>query len=81
MPTYKFKDTNSGEEFEKFMSMSIREPFLKDNPHLEQMIAGVPMIGDPVNMGVTKRDSGFKEVLQKIHERTPGSDLKKMNAF
>jgi hypothetical protein len=45
------------------------------------MIAGVPMIGDPVNMGVTKRDSGFKEVLQKIHERTPGSDLKKMNAF
>jgi len=32
-------------------------------------------------MGVTKRDSGFKEVLQKIHERTPGSDLKKMNAF
>jgi hypothetical protein len=81
MPTYKFKDTNSNQEFEKFMSISAREPFLKDNPHLEQMIAGVPMIGDPVNMGVTKRDSGFKEVLQKIHERTPGSDLKKMNAF
>lgn len=81
MPTYKFRDRDTGLEFEKFMSISAREQFLKDNPHYEQMIAGVPMIGDPVNMGVTKRDSGFKHVLQQIHERTPGSDLKKMNAF
>ena len=81
MPTYKFRDKTTGEEFEKFMSISSREDYLKDNPHLEQGIAGVPMIGDPVNMGVTKRDSGFKHVLQQIHERTPGSDLKKMNAF
>jgi hypothetical protein len=81
MPTYKFRDKNTGEEFEKFMSISSREDYLQQNPHLEQAIAGVPMIGDPVNMGVTKRDSGFKHVLQQIHERTPGSDLKKMNAF
>ena len=81
MPTYKFRDTKTGEEFDKFMSISAREQYLQENPHLEQMIAGVPMIGDPVNMGVTKRDSGFKHVLQQIHERTPGSDLKKMNAF
>jgi len=81
MPTYRFKDTNTGEEIEKFMSISSREQFMQENTHLEPMIAGVPMIGDPVNMGVTKRDSGFKHVLQQIHERTPGSDLKKMNAF
>jgi hypothetical protein len=81
MPTYRFKDTITSKEFEEFMSISSREQYLQNNPHLEQMIAGVPMIGDPVNMGVTKRDSGFKHVLQQIHERTPGSDLKKMNAF
>lgn len=81
MPTYRFRDKNTGEEFDKFMSISSREQYLLDNPHLEQRIAGVPMISDPVTIGVTKRDSGFKEVLQKIHERTPGSDLKKMNAF
>lgn len=81
MPTYRFKNTDTDDEFEQFMSIAAREQFLKDNPHIEQMIAGVPMIGDPVNMGVTKRDSGFKHVLQQIHERTPGSDLKKMNAF
>jgi hypothetical protein len=39
------------------------------------------MICDPVRVGVRKRDTGFKNVLQQIHERTPGSDLKKMNAF
>lgn len=81
MPTYSFKDRGTGLEFEKFMSISAREQYLKDNPHVEPVINGAPMVADPVRVGVRKRDSGFKEVLQKIHERTPGSDLKKMNAF
>ena len=81
MPTYRFKDKDTGQEFEEFMSISLREDYLKQNPNLEQMIAGIPSIADPVTIGVTKRDSGFREVLQKIHERTPGSDLKRMNAF
>lgn len=81
MPTYNFRDTNTGEEFEKFMSISARELYLKENPHLETLITGAPMICDPVRVGARKKDTGFKEVLQKIHERAPGSDLKKMNAF
>lgn len=81
MPTYSFRDRDTGLEFEKFMSISAREQFLKDNPHVESVINGAPMVADPVRVGVRKRDSGFKEVLQRIHERTPGSDLKKMNAF
>ena len=32
MPTYVFKDKLTGEQFEKFLSMSEREQFLKDNP-------------------------------------------------
>jgi hypothetical protein len=63
------------------MSISTRELFLKENPNIESVITSAPMVVDPVRVGVRKRDSGFKEVLQKIHERTPGSDLKKMNAF
>ena len=81
MPTYNFRDKDTGIEFEKFMSISARELFLKENPNIESVINGAPMVVDPVRVGVRKRDSGFKEVLQKIHERTPGSDLKKMNAF
>lgn len=81
MPTYSFRDRDTGLEFEKFMSISAREQYIKDNPHVEPVINGAPMVADPVRVGVRKRDSGFKEVLQRIHERTPGSDLKKMNAF
>lgn len=81
MPTYNFRDTTTKEEFQKFMSISAREEFLKENPHVETMINGAPMLMDPVRCGVRKADSGFKEVLQKIHERAPGSDLKKMNKF
>jgi hypothetical protein len=81
MPTYNFRDKDTGIEFEKFMSISARELFLKENPNIESVITSAPMVVDPVRVGVRKRDSGFKEVLQKIHERTPGSDLKKMNAF
>jgi len=35
----------------------------------------VPSIGDPVRLGIRKPDNGFKEVLQKIHEGSPGSTL------
>ena len=31
--------------------------------------------GDAIRLGITKVPSGFKEVLQKIHRRTPGSTL------
>jgi uncharacterized protein YneF (UPF0154 family) len=81
MPTYKFRDKDTGVEFEQFMSISGREKYLKENPNLEQMINGVPMLVDPVRVGVRRSDAGFKEVLHKIHEKTPGSDLKKMNAI
>lgn len=80
MPTYTFLDKTTGIQFDKFMSISSREIFLKENTHYEPVMVPVAL-GDAVRMGVTKRDSGFKEVLQRIHERTPGSDLKKMNAF
>lgn len=81
MPTYNFRNKETGEEFEKFMGISAREEYLKENPHIETMIAGAPMICDPVRVGVRKKDSGFKEVLQKIHSRAPGSQLKNNNAW
>lgn len=39
-----------------------------------------PMICDPVRVGVRKMDTGFKEVLQKIHSRAPGSELNKTSS-
>lgn len=76
MPLYDFKNTQTGEVFEKMMSISAKEEYLKENPHIEPVL-GANMLIDPVRLGVRKTDAGFKEVLQRIHEKTPGSQLNK----
>lgn len=40
-----------------------------------QVILTAPAVADPVRIGVTKQDSGFKEVLAGIHSKTHGSKL------
>lgn len=75
MPTYAFRDKTTGEIFEKFMGIAAREEYLKTNLNIESQVNGSPMICDPVRVGARKFDSGFKEVLQKIHARAPGSTL------
>lgn len=81
MPTYKFRDKDTLLEFEKFMSISAREQFLLDNPNYETCVNGAPMVCDPVRVGVTKKDTGFKEVLQKIHQKTAGSMMHRNNSW
>lgn len=78
MPTYEFRNKETGEIIERFMKISSKDQFLAENPHLEQTITTAPaFVGDHV---VAKKDTGFKEVLQKIHERTPGSQLDKTSS-
>jgi hypothetical protein len=73
MPTYTFRDNNTGEQFEKVMKIAEREEYLQQNPHIESIIVSAPAFsGDRI---VLKTDNGFKEVLQKIHQKTPGSIL------
>lgn len=75
MPLYEFRNTETEEVFDRFMSISSREEYLKENPHIIPVLAAPPMM-DPVAAGVRKPDQGFKEVLQRIHTLTPGSKLK-----
>lgn len=73
MPTYDFRNKETGDVFEKFMKIAEKEQYLLDNPQLEQALLTAPAFtGDHVSI---KKDSGFKEVLQKIHQKTPGSQL------
>jgi hypothetical protein len=74
MPLYDFKNKDTGEVFEKMMSISAKEEYLAANPNVESVL-GANMLIDPVRLGVRKTDQGFKEVLQRIHEKTPGSQL------
>jgi hypothetical protein len=76
MPTYNFQNKTTNEIVEKTMRMSEREEWLKDNPEWQQIHLEAPCMGDSVRLGIKKNDQGFKEVLNKIHERSPGSRLK-----
>jgi len=75
MPTYTFRNKVTGEVKDDFMSMTAREEYLTLNPDIEVLITAPVGFADSFKMGMKKPDSGFKEVLQKIHERVPGSKL------
>ena len=73
MPTYVFRDTNTEEVFEHFMSMSELDTFIENNPHLQQ-VPTAPAIVDPINIGVTKPPSDFqRHVLGRIKAAVPGA--------
>lgn len=74
MPTYDFRNKETGEITEVFMRISEREPYLANNPHLEQVLLSAPQINaDPI--GSNQHGKAFREVLNKIHNKTPGSKL------
>jgi putative FmdB family regulatory protein len=83
MPIYRMQCNDCETQFEILCKISEME-----NPHqctkcestnwTRQITA--PMICDPVRVGVRKMDTGFREVLQKIHSRAPGSTLNKTSS-
>jgi hypothetical protein len=75
MPTYDFLNTETNEVEEHFMTISGKEKFLKDNPHMKQTYTKVPGIVRGSNMSMNVDNHGFKEVLQKVGEAHPGSDV------
>jgi predicted nucleic acid-binding Zn ribbon protein len=79
MPTYLFRNTDTGEVFEKIMKISELDPYKETNPTHERYYDGVApaFAGDHITI---KKDTGFKEVLQRVHEKTPGSQLNRLSS-
>lgn len=75
MPTYLFQDTTTGEEIEIIMSISERDEFVKNNPHMTQLVNGFPGLGDPVKLGRKKPDDGFRDLLKRVKKRNRGSTI------
>ena len=75
MPTYIFKNMTTGEEFEKFMSISEKETYLKQHATIAQLPNAINFVGDHI-MGVgPKNDEGFKERMSQIAAAHPNSHL------
>jgi predicted nucleic acid-binding Zn ribbon protein len=52
MPTYSFKDRNTGEEFDVFMSISELDQFLLDHPDYEKLLSAPNFLGSGMNGGM-----------------------------
>lgn len=67
MPVYNFRNKQTQEVIEKVMKIAEKESFLEQNNDWESVIL------TPTAMsyaGTPRVDSGFKEVISKIKERT-----------
>ena len=79
MPTYDIRNTETDEVEEVFMSISEKEKYLKDNPHLKQAFTKVASVVSGTISAGNVDNHGFKEVLQKVGEGHPGSVLSKQH--
>jgi hypothetical protein len=74
MPLYEFVNTETGEQWEDFMSYGSYKAYLAENPNINPVysIAIIGGSGDRV-----KPDSGFSDVLSRIAQANPHSPLAK----
>ena len=75
MPTYNFLNNETGEEFEAFMKISEREEYLKTNPQIQPVMTAPAIVSGVSTSKQNRVPDGFKEVLSKISEAHPASDL------
>lgn len=73
MPSYTFRNKETGEEFTEFMKIAEMEDYLEKNPNIEHIIVSCALV-DPANIGVQKPPADFqKYVLGKIRDNAPGA--------
>jgi hypothetical protein len=75
MPTYSFINTETGEEFDMFMSYSARENFLLENKNVQSCVTSAAIVSGVSTSTQYRVPNGFKEVLSKVAEAHPTSDV------
>ena len=73
MPIYTFKD-ESGDIYDVRISLSDYDAYIEEHPTHTRYFDAVPSIVSGVSIK-DKMDSGFKEVLSRISEAHPTSEL------
>jgi hypothetical protein len=64
MPTYRFLNDATGDEYEEFMSISELDIYLSEHPEVTQLVNGAPMLHS--GRGMKKPDAGFRDLLKHI---------------
>jgi hypothetical protein len=81
MPTYAFRNEQTGEEHQEFMSISSLDEYLETNPHITQLVNGAPSIVS--GRGLNKKpDNGFRDLLKHIKKgNSKGITRSTINTF
>ena len=74
MPTYRFYNSKTKEEYTDLMSISEMEEFIK-NKHIKILPPTQLNIVSSTGSIDSKTDNGWKEVLSKVSEAHPASNL------
>ena len=75
MPTYTFRDIETGETFDEMMSYADKVEFLEDNPNIKPILNSINIVAGVGLDSRIKNDEGWNENLQRIAEAHPNSDL------
>lgn len=75
MPVYKFRNTVTDQITEITLRISDYESFMTNNPDMERYFGIDDVPATVSGVGGIKTDSGFKEVLSKISDAHPNSQL------
>lgn len=76
MPTYKFLNPDTNEEYLITMSISERDQYIIDNPTHTQLVHGFPADADSYRLGRTKPADGFRDLLTQINKNNHGADIR-----
>ena len=79
MPYYDYKNEKTGEIQEIFLKLADKDQFQKDNPNLKQILSAPHMIYRRDGDVLKAAGAGWNEVLQKVGEHYPDSEVAKTN--
>ena len=74
MPTYEFKNTETGEVFEKIMKYDDKVKFLEENPNIQSYYSKLNIDYDGGGSVLSKAGAGWKEVQDRIKSGMPPKD-------
>ena len=76
MPTYTFFNRKTKKEWTEFMSVSDRNKFLLENPHVDQSLSAPAIVSGVGTFGHGKKpDEAFRDKLREIKKAHPKSSI------
>tara|TARA_Y100000361_G_scaffold153259_1_gene174638 strand:+ start:1155 stop:1400 length:246 start_codon:yes stop_codon:yes gene_type:complete len=74
MPTYEFKNKDTGEVFEKIFSYESKVKFLEENPNVQSYYSKMNIDYDGGKTVLGRAGDGWKEVQDRIKSGMPPKD-------